>query len=218
MLYLLSAFSDVIGPLNVLRCITFRTAGAIITALILFFFAPRIIRCLRIAEGKRQQPMPADGGTPTTGGLMILCGIVGSTLLWANPANRYVWIVLGTTFTFGALGFCDDYLKVAKPGRSNITGRFDGLAIVLVIVMALSVGFISYLSGNSFLAKYVNIQYMPGTGELAVLCGSVIGATLGFIWSNTPRAPIFLGSAGSLALGALIGTIAVTTLPPLMNG
>src|SRR4249920_865675 len=106
MLYLLSAFSDTIGPLNVLRYITFRTGGAMITALIfVFLFGPWIIDQMRVRQGKGQ-PIRADGpqshlitkkGTPTMGGLMILSGIVASTVLWANPANRYVWIVLGVT-------------------------------------------------------------------------------------------------------------------------
>src|SRR6267154_3652313 len=106
MLYLLSAFSDTIGPLNVLRYITFRTGGAMITALVfVFLFGPWIISHLRLRQGKGQ-PIRTDGpqshlvtkiGTPTMGGLMILSGLVVSTLLWANPLNPYVWIVLAVT-------------------------------------------------------------------------------------------------------------------------
>jgi phospho-N-acetylmuramoyl-pentapeptide-transferase len=285
MLYYLSAFSHEIGPLNVLRYITFRTGGAIITALMfVFLFGPRIIGYLRIAQGKGQ-PIRSDGpqshlvtkrGTPTMGGLMMLCGIVVSTLFWANPSNRYVWIVLGVTLTFGAIGFYDDYLKVTKQthagfsGKSrllaeavvaviacyciaaigrqpfassltfpffkewvlplgwffvafgafiivgagnavNLTDGLDGLATVPVIIVALSFGFVSYLAGNSFFAEYLNIHYVPGTGELAVVCGAVIGAGLGFLWFNAPPASIFMGDTGSLALGGLIGTIAVAT-------
>src|SRR5262249_6075614 len=109
MLYWLSAFSDVIGPLNVLRYITFRTGGATITALFCaFLFGPAIIDHLRLMQGKGQ-PIRTDGppkhlltkkGIPTMGGLMILFGIVGSTLLWANLTNHYVWIVLGVTLIF----------------------------------------------------------------------------------------------------------------------
>ena len=105
MLYWLSAFADTIGPLNVLRYITFRTGGAMITALVfVFLFGPWIIDHLRLRQGKGQ-PIRSDGpqshlvtkkGTPTMGGLMILFGIVVSTLLWANLTNRYVWIVLGS--------------------------------------------------------------------------------------------------------------------------
>src|SRR5712691_9634131 len=117
MFYWLSAFSDTFGPLNVLRYITFRTGGSMITALIfVFLFGPWIIDHLRLRQGKGQ-PIRSDGpqshlvtkkGTPTMGGLMILFGIAVSTLLWSNLANRYVWIVLGVTLTFGMIGFYDD--------------------------------------------------------------------------------------------------------------
>src|SRR5438034_2588709 len=285
MLYWLSAFSDTFGPLNVLRYITFRTGGSMITALIfVFLFGPWIIDHLRLRQGKGQ-PIRSDGpqshlvtkkGTPTMGGLMILFGIVVSTMLWANPANRYVWIVLGVTVSFGAVGFYDDYLKVTKQthrgvsglmrlavealiagvacyaiaslGREpfatsltfpffkelvlplgwffmvfggliivgagnavNLTDGLDGLAIVPVIIATLSVGFIAYLAGNTVFADYLNIHYVADTGELAVLCGAVIGAGLGFLWFNAPPASMFMGDTGSLALGGMIGTIAVAT-------
>src|SRR5215475_5596340 len=132
MLYWLSAFSDTIGPLNVLRYITFRTGGAMITALVFVFLCgPWIIDHLRLKQGKGQ-PIRTDGpqshlvtkkGTPTMGGLMILLGIVVSTVLWANPANYYVWIVLGVTLTFGAIGFYDDYLKVTRQTHAGFSGK-----------------------------------------------------------------------------------------------
>jgi phospho-N-acetylmuramoyl-pentapeptide-transferase len=75
----------------------------------------------------------------------------------------------------------------------------------------LSFGFISYLVGNTVFADYLNIHYVAGTGELAVLCGAVIGSGLGFLWFNAPPASIFMGDTGSLALGGMIGTIAVAT-------
>src|SRR6266487_3669179 len=133
MLYWLSAFSDLIGPLNVLRYITFRTGGAMITALVfVFMFGPWIIDHLRLRQGKGQ-PIRADGppshiiskaGTPTMGGLMILFGIVVSTVLWANPRNPYVWIVLAVTLGFGLVGFYDDYLKVTRQTHSGFAGKF----------------------------------------------------------------------------------------------
>jgi phospho-N-acetylmuramoyl-pentapeptide-transferase len=285
MLYWLSAFSDTIGPLNVLRYITFRTGGALITAgFVVFLFGPAMINSLRMRQGKGQ-PIRSDGpqshlvtkkGTPTMGGLMILCGTVVATVLWANPANNYVWTVLAVMLIFGAIGFYDDYLKVRKQthagfsgklrflieaivaaaavyfiaslGRGpfatsltfpffkelilplgpyfilfgafiivgagnavNLTDGLDGLAIVPVIIAALSFGFIAYLAGNSVFADYLNIHYVAGTGELAVLCGAVLGAGLGFLWFNAPPASIFMGDTGSLALGGMIGTIAVAT-------
>jgi len=285
MLYYLIELSDKLSILNVFRYITFRTGGSMITALVfVFLFGPWIIDHLRLRQGKGQ-PIRSDGpqshlvtkkGTPTMGGLMILFGIVASTLLWANPANRYVWIVLGVTVAFGAVGFYDDYLKVTKQthrgvsalsrivvealiagvacyaiaslGRGplatsltfpffkelvlplgwfflvfgsfiivgagnavNLTDGLDGLAIVPVIIATLSFGFIAYLAGNTVFADYLNIHYVAGTGELAVLCGAVIGAGLGFLWFNAPPASIFMGDTGSLALGGMIGTIAVAT-------
>ena len=93
----------------------------------------------------------------------------------------------------------------------NLTDGLDGLAIVPVIIAALSFGMISYLAGNALFADYLQIHYVAGTGELAVLCGAVIGAGLGFLWYNAPPASIFMGDTGSLALGGLIGTIAVAT-------
>jgi phospho-N-acetylmuramoyl-pentapeptide-transferase len=284
MLTLLVDFSDHVSVFNVFRYITFRTGGALITAaLLVFIFGPRIINSLRIRQGKGQ-PIRADGpqthfkkaGTPTMGGLMIISGIVGSTLLWANITSIYVWVVLLVTLGFGAIGFYDDYLKVMKQSHLGLSGRarlgiemviaaiaawvimrngqapfsssltfpfvkdfllylgwffipfscivivgagnavnltdgLDGLAIVPIMIAAASFGVIAYLSGNAVFADYLQIHFVPGTGELAVVLGAVIGAGLGFLWFNAPPAAIFMGDTGSLALGGLIGTIAVAT-------
>jgi phospho-N-acetylmuramoyl-pentapeptide-transferase len=207
---------------------------------------------------------------------MILSGLLVGVLLWGNLANPYVWIVLGVTLGFGAVGFYDDYLKVTKqthrgvPGwvrllvealiagiacvafklmgpsdissalafplfkqlliqlgwffvifgafiivgagnAVNLTDGLDGLAIGPVMIAAGSFGFIAYLIGNFVYAEYLQIHFVAGTGELAVLCGAVIGAGLGFLWFNAPPASIFMGDTGSLALGGLIGAVAVAT-------
>src|SRR5215207_687406 len=120
------------GAFNVFRYITFRTGGAMVTgALFVFLFGPWIIDHLRLRQGKGQ-PIRSDGpqshlitkiGTPTMGGLMILSGLVVSTVLWANPLNPYVWIVLAVTLGFGFVGFYDDYLKVTKQSHSGFSGR-----------------------------------------------------------------------------------------------
>src|SRR6201991_2035974 len=132
------------GLLNVFRYITFRTGGAVVTgALFVFLFGPWIIDHLRLRQGKGQ-PIRTDGpqshlvtkkGTPTMGGLMILSGLVVSTVLWANPLNPYVWIVLAVTLGFGFVGFYDDYLKVTKQTHSGFAGRIR-LAIEAVIAIA----------------------------------------------------------------------------------
>jgi phospho-N-acetylmuramoyl-pentapeptide-transferase len=284
MFYWLTEFSDKITFLNVFRYITFRTGGAVVTALVfVFLFGGPIIDLLRLKQGKGQ-PIRADGpashlvtkkGTPTMGGLMILSGLLVSTLLWANPTSPYVWIVLGVTLAFGLIGFYDDYLKVTKQqtntgfaGRTrlaaeavvavvacialarlgkepiatslvfpffkelvinlgwaffllgtfvivgagnavNLTDGLDGLAIVPVMIAAATFGLISYLVGNTLFADYLQIHYVAGTGELAVVCGALIGASLGFLWFNAPPASIFMGDTGSLALGGLLGAVAV---------
>ena len=283
MFYWLADFSDKLTFLNVFRYITFRTGGAIVTALVfVFLFGGPIIDLLRLKQGKGQ-PIRADGpkshlvtkrGTPTMGGLMILSGLLVATLLWANPANPYVWVVLGVTLSFGVVGFYDDYLKVTKQTDAGIAGRtrliveaviaviactllahlghgpiatslvfpfvkelainlgwgffllgafvivgagnavnltdgLDGLAIVPVMIAAASFGLISYLAGNAVFAEYLQIHYVAGSGELAIICGAVIGAGLGFLWFNAPPASIFMGDTGSLSLGGLLGTVAV---------
>jgi phospho-N-acetylmuramoyl-pentapeptide-transferase len=132
-LYWLSQFADVFGPLNVFRYITFRTGGAVLTALLfVFLFGPAIIRWLRVTQGKGQ-PIRDDGpqshllkkkGTPTMGGLMILSGLIVATLLWANLNNRYVWVVVAVAIGFGAIGFFDDYLKVTSASaQGGLSGR-----------------------------------------------------------------------------------------------
>src|SRR5579862_1521308 len=130
--------------LNVFRYITFRTGGAMVTgALFVFLFGPWIIDHLRLRQGKGQ-PIRSDGpqshlvtkkGTPTMGGLMILSGLVVATVLWANPLNPYVWIVLTVTLGFGFVGFYDDYLKVTKQSHSGFAGSIR-LAIETLIALA----------------------------------------------------------------------------------
>ncbi len=284
MLIYLTAFADHISAFNVFRYITFRVGGALITAALLtFMFGPSIINSLRIRQGKGQ-PIRADGpqthfkkaGTPTMGGLIIMTGIVGSSLLWANLSSVYVWVVLFVSVSFGAIGFYDDYMKVTKQSHLGVSGKvrlaieflvagiatyaimragqapfsssltfpfvkdfivnlgwffipfgalvmvgagnavnltdgLDGLAIVPVMIAAASFGVIAYLAGNAVFADYLQIHFTPGTGELAVVLGAVIGAGLGFLWFNAPPAAIFMGDTGSLALGGLIGSIAVAT-------
>ncbi len=303
MLSFLTDFSSVFGPFNLFRYITFRTAGATATALFfVFFFGPSMIAALRLKQGKGQ-PIREDGpashlltktGTPTMGGLMIIAGLVVSTLLWANPKSAYVWIVLFVTLGFGTIGFYDDYLKVTRQSHKGLSGKarlagetviamlaayfmmvasatppvasvadffaslsapfynpapatrlalpfingyainlgwlfllfaplvivgsgnavnmtdgLDGLAIVPAMIASGTFAAIAYLAGNLIFSTYLGINYVPGAGELTVVCGAMIGAGLGFLWFNAPPAQIFMGDTGSLALGGLIGTIAV---------
>jgi len=284
MLYnLLFPLADQISVFNLFRYLTFRTGGAVVTAMIIsFVLGPPIIRWLRARQAEGQ-PIRDDGpedhivrkaGTPTMGGILILLGVTLSTLLWADLSNPFVWIVIMVTVGFGAVGFADDYLKVTRassrgvPGKIkltveiaiaaaaalwivslteapmttalavpffknllielgwffipfavfvmagasnavNLTDGLDGLAIVPVMIAALCLALIAYLSGNTVFANYLQIHYIPGAGELAVFCGGLAGAGLGFLWYNAPPAMVFMGDTGSLSLGGALGAISV---------
>jgi phospho-N-acetylmuramoyl-pentapeptide-transferase len=140
MLYLLADFSDGGGALNLLRYLTVRAGGAFFTALIFgFIFGRPLINLLRVKQGKGQ-PIRDDGpashfakaGTPTMGGLLILSALIISTLLWADPSNPYVWIVLTVTVAFGLIGFADDYAKVTKQNTRGVSGKLRfGLGLLI---------------------------------------------------------------------------------------
>jgi phospho-N-acetylmuramoyl-pentapeptide-transferase len=123
--------ADQLAFLRLFKYLTFRSGGAILTALfIAFWIGPGLIRWLKVHQGKGQ-PIREDGpqrhiiekkGTPTMGGLLILISIVSSTLLWADLTNAYVWVVLMVTVAYGLLGFADDYLKVTKRSSKGVSG------------------------------------------------------------------------------------------------
>ena len=147
MLYWLSNFSGDFAVLNLFRYLTFRTGGAVLTAMLMaFVFGPAIIRWLKSRQ-TNGQPIRTDGpeshlltkqGTPTMGGMMILLGIAVSTLLWADLSNGYVWAVLTVTLGFGAIGFVDDYLKVTRSHSGGLPGKLKlGAEAAIAIVVAL---------------------------------------------------------------------------------
>jgi phospho-N-acetylmuramoyl-pentapeptide-transferase len=276
---------DVIVGFNVFRYITFRTAFAALTALMIsFVLGPWLIERMRRIklgqyireEGPKSHQQKA--GTPTMGGILINIAILIPTILWADIYNPYIWIVLFVTFAYGAIGFIDDYRKLAKKrnlgltakekfsmqfglallaglaiaylpsihnnysttitfpflkpellrvdlgwlyipfimliivGSSNavnLTDGLDGLAIGTTLITAVTYTVLTYAAGHFRIADYLRIAWVPQTGELAVFCGAMVGACLGFLWFNAHPAEIFMGDVGSLALGGAIGTIAV---------
>lgn len=285
MLYnLLFPLADDYQVFNLFRYLTFRTGGAIMTALVIsFVLGPAVINWLR-SQQSEGQPIRDDGpvthltkkGTPTMGGLLILIALSVSTLLWADLRNGYVWSVLLVTGGFGLVGFADDYLKLSKrnskglPGRLklvlqiligglaayaiaelspssdalglgvpfvkdflldlgwfffpfailvmvgasnavNLTDGLDGLAIVPVMIAGGCFALIAYLVGNTVFSQYLQIHHVVGAGELAVFCGALIGAGLGFLWFNAPPAMVFMGDTGSLSMGGALGAISVVT-------
>src|SRR6218665_1494827 len=152
MLDFLGQLGESLAAFNVFRYITFRTAGAVVTALFfVFLFGPGMIAGLRVRR-ERAQPIREDGpashlltkkGTPAMGGLMILSGAIASILLWCNLSNGYVWCVLFVTLAFGAIGFYDDYLKVRSESHKGFSGRQR--LILEAVVGAIACYFISIL-------------------------------------------------------------------------
>lgn len=285
LLYFLLPLSSIYSIFNVFKYLTFRAMGAVLTALVFsFVIGPRLIGWLRTQQTEGQ-PIRLDGpashlltkkGTPTMGGVLILCSLSFSVLLWSDLTNYYVWMVLLMTLGFGVIGAVDDYLKlfyknskgisakhklIAKFGLSflglggmiivspqpwstivtipffkniffdlgpffivfgafvivgasnavNFTDGLDGLAIVPVMITAGCFCLISYLIGNSIFSNYLQLPFIPGSGELSVFCAALVGSSLGFLWFNAPPASVFMGDTGSLALGGALGTISVIT-------
>lgn len=282
MLYWLTALSDGGDVFNLFRYITFRAGGAFLTALVFgFIFGPPLINVLRKRQGKGQ-PIRGDGpeahllkvGTPTMGGLLIVGALTTSTLLWARLDNPYIWMILFVTLSFAAMGYADDYAKVAKqtsaglPGKLrlllgfgiaglagwwaamhhpdelsyrlavpifadfllnlgylfipfamivivgaanavNLTDGLDGLAIMPVIIAATTFGVIAYTVGRTDFTEYLDVHYVPGSGEILIFVMGIVGGGMGFLWYNAPPAAVFMGDTGSLALGGALGAIAV---------
>ena len=147
MLYsLLPPLEPLFGPLNVVRYITFRTAAASLTALLLsLVLGPWMIRKLRdfqIGQVIRQegpQSHRAKAGTPTMGGLLILTAAVVPTLLWGDLANPYIWIAVLATCGFGAVGFADDYLKIVRRSHHGLIPRYKmGLQVVIAVAVGVT--------------------------------------------------------------------------------
>lgn len=291
-------------PFRIFRYLTFRTAFASLTAmLIALIIGPYVIEKLRefqIGQYIREEG-PKDhqkkAGTPTMGGVLICIAILLPTLLWADLSNPFVWLVMGSTFAFGAIGFADDYIKVVKRRNLGLTARakmgyqilaslaisfaliamqtlgmystklnvpfikrlqpdfainalrhiphfgllaflpfvvftvlvivfssnavnltdgLDGLAIGCTIIAAGALTVLTYVSGHVVFSDYLELQRMPLVGELSIFCGSMVGASIGFLWYNAHPAEVFMGDVGSLALGGAIGTVAVAIKQELL--
>jgi phospho-N-acetylmuramoyl-pentapeptide-transferase len=291
-------------PFRIFRYLTFRTAFASLTALLIaLIIGPFVIEKLRefqIGQYIREEG-PKDhqkkAGTPTMGGVLICIAILLPTLLWADLSNPFVWLVMGSTLAFGAIGFADDYIKVVKRRNLGLTARaklgyqilaslaisitliamqmqgiystklsvpfvkrlqpdfaihalrhiphfgliaflpfviftvllivfssnavnltdgLDGLAIGCTIIAAGALTVLTYVSGHVVFADYLELQRMPLVGELSIFCGSMVGASIGFLWYNAHPAEVFMGDVGSLALGGAIGTVAVAIKQELL--
>ena len=103
------------------------------------------------------------------------------------------------------------FVVIGSSNAVNLTDGLDGLAIVPIMIAAACFGLIAYVVGNTVFTEYLQVHHVPGTGELAVFCGALVGAGLGFLWFNAPPAMVFMGDTGSLSAGAALGLIAVMT-------
>ena len=101
------------------------------------------------------------------------------------------------------------FIIIGSANAVNLTDGLDGLAIVPVMIVAMSFAFIAYLVGNTFFSDYLQIQYIVNSGELTIVCGALAGASLGFLWFNAPPAMVFMGDTGSLPMGGILGTLAI---------
>jgi phospho-N-acetylmuramoyl-pentapeptide-transferase len=145
----------------------------------------------------------------------LIAGIACAAMTYFGPANitgLALPLVNGFVLDMGLFFILFGVFVIVGAGNAvNLTDGLDGLAIVPVMIAAGTFGVIAWVVGNAIFSTHLGVNFIPGTGELAVVCGAVIGAGLGFLWFNAPPASIFMGDTGSLALGGMLGTIAVAT-------
>jgi phospho-N-acetylmuramoyl-pentapeptide-transferase len=127
--------------------------------------------------------------------------------LFGREARKYTWVVYILVVIF---------IITAVSNGANITDGLDGLATGTSAIMVLTLGILAYISGNIIFSNYLDIMYIPGSGELAVFIGALLGACIGFLWYNAYPAQVFMGDTGSLALGGIIATLAILVRKELL--
>ena len=150
-------------------------------------------------------------------GLQILAALAIGVFLYVNPddpnATR-LSVPFFKTLLIELSWFYIPFVVVVIVGSSNavnLTDGLDGLATGLVGIAATANAVLVYIGGHKIISTYLKIQYIPGSGELAVFCGALLGASLGFLWFNSHPAEVFMGDVGSLSLGGALGALAVVT-------
>jgi phospho-N-acetylmuramoyl-pentapeptide-transferase len=144
-----------------------------------------------------------------------VCAFIAALLLYASAAlpqetSLIVPIFKDIVLQLGPFFILLTYLVIVGTSNAvNLTDGLDGLAIMPTVLVASALGIFAYASGNSVFANYLHIPYLPGSGELIIFCGALLGAGLGFLWFNTYPAQVFMGDVGALALGASLGVVAV---------
>jgi len=143
--------------------------------------------------------------------LLVLPQKAGYSTKLSIPFWKHPLFDLGVGYVFFVI-----LIVVGSSNAVNLTDGLDGLAIGCAMTAALAYGVISYVSGHSGFADYLNIQYVPGSGELSVFCGAMLGAGLAFLWYNAYPAEVFMGDTGSLALGGAVGVMAILVKKELL--
>ena len=292
-LHYLTHYASALKPLNVFRYVNFRAVMAALTAMLVsVWLGPRVIGWLRRRKAHEQVGNDAElaklaalrkgkSETPSKGGILIVVALVVSTLLWANPSVRFIWLTLFCLLWLAALGWLDDSLKVRRKERQglggwqkltgqvalgllvgawlwldpdttrqvrelwlpfwkkpvvedmglwailwieliviassnavNLTDGMDGLAIGCTISAAAALGVLAYVADQPKLAAYLHIPHLKNAGELTVFCSALFGAGIGFLWFNCHPAQVFMGDTGSLAIGGVLGVVAVLIQQP----
>lgn len=147
-------------------------------------------------------------------GQFLIAGIATWGIVSFLPANIATGVAIPfLKDTFVPLGFFfiiwSMLVMVGSSNAVNLTDGLDGLAIVPVAIAAASFGLIAYVVGRADFSEYLQISHVPGTAELSIICGALVGGAMGFLWYNAPPAMIFMGDTGSLAMGGVLGTIAL---------
>jgi phospho-N-acetylmuramoyl-pentapeptide-transferase len=224
MLNLLAPLSDRFEPFNLFRYLTFRSGGALMTALIIsFILGPRFIAWLKSKQGEGQ-PIREDGpedhllrkkGTPTMGGFLILSALIGSTILWADLNNGFVWVTIFVTGGFGVVGFLDDYRKLTKRSHKGLSSRNrllweSGIAIIGAIA-------IMWLTGDGLATKLavpffkkllieLSLFYVPFAAFVIVGASNSVNLTDGL--DGLAIVPSMIAAASFGLIAYLVGNVA----------
>jgi phospho-N-acetylmuramoyl-pentapeptide-transferase len=141
----------------------------------------------------------------------LIAGVAVAVIAQSAGTDLYLPFIKGPVVDLGFLYYVFATTVVVAFGNAvNLTDGLDGLATMPVIIACVAFMMIAYLVGNVKYAEYLGIPYVAGAGDLTILCGAIVGAGLAFLWFNAPPAAVFMGDTGSLALGGVLGTIAVT--------
>ena len=219
MINALASWADFEGVFNLFRYITFRSMGALATALLIaLLIGPRFIGFLRSKQGKGQ-PIREDGpathlltkkGTPTMGGLMILIALTVSTLLWMDMGNGFVWACLFVTLGFGAIGFMDDYDKVTKRSHKGVSGRTR--LLIEFFVAGLACTWIASRTGTTLYLPFLKDAglelgpfYILFAAFIATGFGNAVNLTDGL--DGLATLPVVIAASAFAIIAYLVGNI-----------